>query len=194
MAQGVKIELTEQQLDWFKENFPRMTNADICAHLGFKDSHLHRLARKYGLKKSDEFLAWRDEKARKCHAVYYRLHPNQKGNAENIKQWRFKKGGNPKLTYGERFMEGIRKGQAKRRETVKVERARISFGLEQRTKLRLKRQPRKKILMRYYLRKKGYIVDDKNNIAYWTESTTRAHVLEARPKLYYSFQPYEKIS
>jgi hypothetical protein len=75
-----------------------------------------------------------------------------------------------------------------------MERARALFGLEQKTRLRVKKQPLKKIQTRYYLRKRGYIIDDPAFVAYYDENTRRALKIEARPKQqrYYDFKPLNK--
>lgn len=188
--QGVKINLTDEQIAWFIENFPKVTNAEICEHFGCKESFVHRLARKYGLTKGDEFKKWREEKARNAVKAYYRVH-TQRGNPEPIAPYRFTKGFKCKEWLGEeKFMAAIWKGVAHRKETVRVERARIAFGLEQRTKMRLKKQPHAKVCARHYLKKKGYILDEENLIAYYTDSTDRAWKMEAAPRRYYTFKPY----
>ena len=58
--------------------------------------------------------------------------------------------------------------------------------------MHLKKQPRQKIWQRCYLKKRGYILDERNNIAYYTDTTLRATRMESRPKRYYTFKPYEQ--
>ena len=101
----------------------------------------------------------------------------------------FKKGNDPRTLKG--FRDGIIRGHEKRNQIIREEKARIAFGLPQRTKLRLKRQPRPKIDERHYLKKLGYIIDNENNIAYWTETTRRAVKLELKPK-FFKYKPYEQ--
>jgi hypothetical protein len=83
----------------------------------------------------------------------------------------------------------VEKSAASRRKTFKVERARKLFGLPQQTKLRVMREPRGKTCHRWYLKKRGYILDEKELIAYWTEDTRRATILEKRPRQWYKFKP-----
>jgi len=190
--QGVKIVLTDEQVSWFIENFPKLPNAEICERIGCKESFVHRLARQHRLKKGESFIKWREDKAREGSRAYYRVH-KQKGRPECLRPYQFKKGDSPKEMQGEeKFRETIRKSVEARKETVRLERARIAFGLEQRTKMKLKRQPRAKIWARYYLKKKGYIIDDVNLVAFYTEDTDRAFKMEASPRRFYSFRPFAK--
>ena len=39
----------------------------------------------------------------------------------------------------------------------------------------------------------GYIIDEKNLIAYWTPETKRSPLLENRPRLFYKFEEYKAI-
>ena len=196
--QGVKIDLTDGQLAWFVENFPNLPNSEICEHLGCGESSVHRLARKHGLVKGESFLEWRADKAKDALRLHYKIHKHP-GNPEAIRKYRYQKGHDPRITLGEeKFREAIRRGAETRREIARVERARISFGLPQQTRMHLKKQPRQKIWQRCYLKKRGYILDEKNNIAYYTPDTHRARRLEGVSRggrkgtiaPYYDFKPY----
>ena len=57
------------------------------------------------------------------------------------------------------------------------------------TNLKIGRQPREKVLLRYYLKKRGYIVDDTERVAYYDAGTTRGKRVEARPQKWYKFLP-----
>ena len=78
------------------------------------------------------------------------------------------------------------------KKTMREERARVLFGLEQKTKMKVKKQPRQKCSKRAYLKKLGYILDEANVIAYYTPETIRAVRMEKqdRKKTYYSFKEY----
>lgn len=93
---------------------------------------------------------------------------------------------------------------AKRTETIKKqhssERARLLFGLNQRTKRHYRVGPKRKIDQRNYLKKRGYIVDDVSLVAYYTPDTNRSFILESlkrgerkgKIRTYYDFKPYEQ--
>ena len=51
------------------------------------------------------------------------------------------------------------------------------------------RQPRELIAEKAYLRKRGYLLDSENFIAYWTNDTKRAVKIEAKPR-FYMFKEY----
>ena len=64
------------------------------------------------------------------------------------------------------------------RKRYESERRRIMFGLEQKTKIHVRTEPRERLLQRNRLQRMGYIVDEKALVAYWTEGTHRATRLE----------------
>jgi len=188
MGKGKKCNFTEEQIAWLKENFADTLNADICEYLDCKETTLRLLARSLGLQKSKAHLDWRQDKARKGLKRYYLTH-KPTDNSEHLRKYCFKKGNDPRTLKG--FREGLERGHKKRNQLIREEKARIAFGLPQRTKLRLKRQPRPKIDQRHYLKTLGYIIDNENNIAYWTETTRRAIKLELKPK-FFKYKPYEQ--
>ena len=49
-----KIVLTAEQEDWLRTYFPLIENKRLMKLSGLKDSSLHRFAREFGLKKSEE--------------------------------------------------------------------------------------------------------------------------------------------
>lgn len=188
MSKGKKCIFSDEQIAWLKENFADTLNADICEYLDCKETTLRLLARSLGLEKSEAHKERRQEKARKGLKRYYLTHkPND--NHEHLMPYCFKNGNDPRTLKG--FRDGIIRGHEKRNQIIREEKARIAFGLPQRTKLRLKRQPRPKIDQRHYLKKLGYIIDNENNIAYWTETTRRAVKLELKPK-FFKYKPYEQ--
>lgn len=74
--------------------------------------------------------------------------------------------------------EIVAKRVAKRKETFRTERARVLFGLPQRTKMKVIAKPAKKVKQASYLRLRGYEVDMVRNVAYWGEGTRRAVRME----------------
>lgn len=189
MTKGVKIIFTDEQIAWVVENFADTMNADICEYLQCGETTLRLLARSLGLEKSREFYDRRSEKAKKNLRRYFLTHPPT-DNSKNLMPFCFKKGNDPRELKG--FWSGMEKMKETRRRIIREEKARIAFGLEQRTRLQLKKQPRAKVYVRHYLKKKGYIIDDEKHIAYYTDETVRAFKIESRPKRFYSFEPITK--
>lgn len=190
MSQGIKHVITDVQLSWLKENFADTPNADICEFLDCGETTLRLLARSLGLEKSKAHLDWRQDKAREGLHKYYITH-KPPGNFTRVRKYCFQKGNDPRTFKG--FRDGLERGHKKRNQTIREEKARIAFGLPQRTKLQLKRQPRPKIYQRHYLKSLGYIIDNENNIAYYTPDTTRAVKMEAGEvkRNYFKFKPYQ---
>lgn len=191
MSAGKKFHFTDGQIAWLRENFADTLNADLCEYLDCKETTLRILARSLGLHKSKAHLERRKDKARKGLRRYYLTH-KPTNNSAHLRPYCFKPGNDPRLLKG--YADGFARGQAKRNQTIREEKARIAFGLPQRTKMNLKRQPRQKIEQRYYLRQLGYIIDDQNNIAYYTTDTTRAVKMEAGDvkRNYFKFKKYEQ--
>ena len=186
MSQGKKCVFTDEQIAWLKENFSDTLNEDICKRLGCSDTTLRLLARSLGLEKSEAHKQRRQDKALKGIRRYFLTH-KPTDNSAHLRQYCFKPGNDPRTLKG--FRDGLERGHAKRNQTIREEKARIAFGLPQRTKLHLKSQPRKKIDQRHYLKTLGYIIDEANNIAYYTDQTRRAVKLESGPKRFFSFGP-----
>ena len=63
------------------------------------------------------------------------------------------------------------------------------MGVPQKTKMKVTRTPTEKIQLRYYLKKRGYIIDEVTCTAYYTEETQRAKRIEAKQQRWYSFAP-----
>ena len=188
-----KIILTPEQEQYLRDNYATVIHHTLCEHLGISTRTLVRMARARGLVKDMKAIEGqkreRISKALRHLSVIGELKITAPQNG--IKS-RFKKGFNPKEFFGEeKFNEMHRKAVETRKRTLREERARATFGPPQKTNLRVIRQPRQKIYDRCYLKKRGYILDEQKNIAYWTPDTQRATVLEARPKRFYIFKPYE---
>ena len=198
MGQGVKIVLTEKQEAWLIKHFKHTKNDEIATKFGIAPTSAIRLARKLGLKKTPQFVAkcQREmaEAAKRSHLINgtyppkgYQIPGKEKGY--------FKKGETNRQRLGpKREAERIRKATESREKTRKSERARAVFGLPQRTKLRVIPVPVAKLKLRYYLKKKGYLLDEKERIAYYTEETKRGKRIEAKQQPWYKFRPVENIN
>lgn len=193
MSQGTKVILTPEQLQWLRDHFRDTKNRDIAEHLGCGETTIHRLARKMGLTKDPEFRAECQQGAADAAQKWWRTtgqYLPRKGLPEHLRQYQFQAGEKPWMRCGdEKWKEAVRTGSEKRAKTFREEKARRYFGLPQRTRLRVAKQPREKICARWYLKKHGYIIDDTNCVAYWTEDTKRCPRLEAAPRRYYYFKP-----
>ena len=67
------------------------------------------------------------------------------------------------------------------RDTIRRERLRIKWGLEQRTKLRLGKEPRKRADYRHALKKRGYIIPvPGSREVYYTDESKRSALVERR--------------
>lgn len=190
---GIKYTLTEKQEAWLKRHFRNTKNADLCERLGISETALHRFARKLGLTKTKRFMkkmqANAAAKARESHLAF-NTYPPKGYRIPRSEEFQFKPGVRPVDRLGKRReAKRVQRSVETRRKTFRFERARATFGLPQKTKLRVKQQPRQKILDRSYLKQRGYIIDEKEMVAYWTGETRRAVRLEAKPKRYYRFEP-----
>ncbi len=191
MAKGRKTILSDDERKYFIENFPNTTNAQLASHLGLGQRTINRLAAQYHLVKSQQFYDELRIRSGKGVKVYYSLHPRPEGFCiPNSEKHQFRKGESIRTRQGDEAQRrATQKSIETRRITVQKEKRRILFGLPQRTKLRLHKQPRQKILLRYYLRSRGYIIDENKRIAYYTSSTKRGTRIERKQQPWYSFAP-----
>lgn len=162
--------LTEEQITFIRRNFATMRNQDIADALGISRSGVTNVQKIYHLRKSPEFASYLAVKAGKASNLA------RGGKALNITP------------------EVIEKRVASYRRTLREERARVVFGLPQKTKANVKRQPRRKCSQRAYLKKLGYLLDEPNCVAYYTQDTTRPVRMERNwdgKRNYYKFKPYQ---
>jgi len=160
--------LTEEQVLYVRRHFKDTTNRALAALVGCSTSTVSVIQRKYGLSKSEDHTHMMAVMAGTASL-------DARGGA----------------ALAEYTPEMIERRTATYKQHFREERARIAFGIPQKTKMKVSRQPRRKCDHRSYLKRLGYIIDDYNLIAYWTEETHRATVLEARPRQFYKFMPYE---
>lgn len=138
--------LTDKELDWLVKRYAGTDNFTLADTLGVSESTLHRLARRFGLKKSPAYM-------RKCQretaaaAKYFRdksgLNEAMRGvYSENLQKgaaYQFRRGENNRQRNGdENERNRVISAAVTRRETIRRERARIKAGLPQKTKLKLK--------------------------------------------------------
>lgn len=193
MGKTSKITLTPEQERWLVAHFKHTKNEEIGERLGISQSSVHRFARELGLTKTKQFMRKvqrnTTERAKASH-LRNGTYPPKGYRIPRSEEFQFK----PGVTNIQRLGKAgerkrVEKSAASRRKTFKLERARKLFGLPQQTKLRVMREPRGKTCHRWYLKKRGYILDEKELIAYWTEDTHRSMILEKRPRQWYRFKP-----
>lgn len=192
MSKGKKVVLSADELAWLKENFADTKNIDCAEHLGISMRTVNRVALRLGLTKSAEFKRRCQHEMTRAADRSHRLHgtyPPKGFIIPNSEQYRYREGETPEQRLGkERNEQRKRKAAESLAKTRRGERARATFGLPQRTKLRVIPQPRAKVQLRYYLKKRGYIVDDVKRIVYYDENTRRGKRIEAKPQRWYKFE------
>lgn len=186
MAKGVKHILTDKERDWLRVHFRNTKNAELAARLGISESALHRYAREMGLTKTAAFVRKTQRNAAdlaKASHLRNGTYPPKGYIIPKSEQYRFKPGETPEQRIGKRRnRQRIEKSAASRRETFRQERARVTFGLEQKTKLAVRRQPRRTVCQRNYLRRRGYLIARGSMVAYYGPGTRRSEAFESRTR------------
>ena len=192
--QPTKITLTPRQKAYLIRHYQNTKNDILMEKLGLKFSTFHRLVRELGLKKSRQFMHKCQKEcsdAAKASHLANGTYPPKGYRIPRSEEFQYKPGDKPWDRCGRRrWNRGRKKAAETWKETFMVEKALRNWGLPQKTKLRVMQTPRQKILDRAYLKKRGYILDEVNVIAYWTPETHRATRLEAGPRRFYKFAEY----
>jgi len=176
-----RITLNAEQQAWLCANFATTLNKDVAAHLGVSLRTAIRLARSLGLEKDPAWLHGVFMERQAMMAASNRGDGNA-GKANLLKYGaahRFKPGITSRERLGdERERRRIEKSAATRRETIRKERMRINWGLEQETKLKIG-HCKPKTALRYNLKRRGYIIPGRGaNIAFFTSTTNRSETME----------------
>ena len=192
---GTYHELTEKEEQWIVRHYHNTRNGDILAKFGIGESQLHKVRRKYGLKKSDRFMRKTRREAVAQSVTAFREHGESERAAERAReQWaeRKRKGdyGNVGFKKGEsnkdrmsprRYKQMVEKARQKRNETIRRDRVRIHFGMEPKSKL-VKHwdanRDWRKIHYRYQFREFGYDVEPGSNDIYYFADTERHPIME----------------
>jgi hypothetical protein len=181
--------------EWIKIHYKHTKNDVIKEKFGISDGALHRFARANGLKKSPQFMAKLRKATTDAAYLSHLKHgtwPEKGYRIPRSEEYQFRVGHKETRT-----PEQIARSAETRKQTIKEDRARIMFGLPQKTKVKLTKQPHKKICQRTYLRKLGYIIERGSDIAYYTPETRRSETFENRKYgdknyQYFDFRPYDK--
>ncbi len=176
-----KIVLTPRQEAWLVRHFRNTKNAELAERLGISETSLHRLARALGLKKTKRFM-------KKCQAATSAAaklshlrngtYPPKGYIIPGSELHRFPKGGRKETEAQKR--RRIQKARETRNASIREDRLRVRWGLEQRTRLKLNPQPAKARLQRHYLRKRGYHIARGSMACYYDENTKRSRKIENR--------------
>lgn len=185
------IVLTEQQEAWLAKHFKHTKNAEIASRLGISERSVNRLAKRRGLTKSKQFIrktqleaAAKANESNRINGTY----PPKGYKIPRREEFWFKKGESNIDRFGvKKNAERIVNNTQSRKETFRLEKARALYGLPRQTKLQVIKRPRRQIDMRYYLRKRGYIVKRGSMIVYYNENTNRSLELESRPRTGFTF-------
>lgn len=191
-----RIVLTPEQEVWLTKHFKHTKNADVAQKLGVSLRSVNRLAERRGLKKSKQFITKCQENATaKAHESNLRngTYPPKGYRIPNSEKGQFKKGEKPIDRLGaKKEAERVAKAAESYRKTWRLEKARALYGLPRQTRLRVVKRPTEQIAQRYYLRKRGYIVERGSNTAYYTAETKRSVELESRPRSGFTFLSVEQ--
>ena len=204
-SKGKKVHLTDEQLEWFIRWFPVTENKRLMKASGIKESTLHRLARTYGLKKSEVGLR----------RILVRSAQKNKRKMEENGYYASKRGKQPSeatMRGVQRMWEEIREGKRlsplqslkkhhprkyqlwrkhkgeSRKELIRKERMRAKWGLERKTRLiTVVMQPYRKsqTAHRFSAKKRGYILGDSclegsghRYVIYYDDMTNRSEKFE----------------
>lgn len=179
-----KIVLTEKQEAYLRRHFQDTDNEYLALVLGISQTTLHRYARAWGLKKTRAHCKQMQREAAaaaKASHLANGTYPPRGFIIPGSERYRFKAGHKEGKVAKRRR---IRAATESRRHTIQKERARIAAGLPQKTKLRLTAQPVEKVKDRYYLKKRGYILDEETATAYYNAETKRSPKKEATARHY----------
>lgn len=186
------IALTDKQLAWLDKHFKHTKNEEIAEYLNISPRSVGRIAKKRGLVKTKQFIHKCQLEAAAKAQVSHRVngtYPPKGFKVPNREKYLFQKGVRSIDRIGaKREAERVAKVAESRRQTFKLEKARALYGLPRQTKLSVIRRPRKQILMRHELKKKGYIIERGGFIAYYDENTRRDMRLEAKPMTGFTFK------
>lgn len=177
-------DLTQEQLEWLKENFGSTKNQELANELGTSPRSITRMARELGLWKTKEFISAMQRNASEHGARVNRANGGNAGTKNLLvygKAYRFKAGeSNRDRMSEEAFKEMNRRIGESRKETFRKEKRRVLFGLEQKTGLRVVQCQKEKISLRNNLRKHGYEIARTSNEAIVSDNTRRSAIMETR--------------
>lgn len=170
--------LTEEQKEWMRRWFPEEENSRLMKMSGMSHSTLHRFARELGLTKSDTDI--RRIKKRQARHIkrlcekngYYDSlrgrQPSEACRQATAKMWQEIRDGERlhpaaivKRENPRKYRQWMKRKSEQRKKAIRLERARLAFGLERKTNLKgvvLKKYTRSQACHRHNAIKRGYIL------------------------------------
>jgi hypothetical protein len=200
-----KIVLTDEQRAWLFQWYPEVENARIMEASGLRHATLHRFAREFGLKKSEQGMhGIMKRQAKLCKKIceqngwYASLRgkpvseATRQGTAKMWQDIRDGKREHPILIMKRknptRYRRWLKNKSEECKETIRKERLRATYGLKRKTKLRvvvLYKYTKSQTAHRYNALRRGYYVmedcseqsGERYNI-YYDEQTQRGERFE----------------
>lgn len=182
------IEWTEEQLNLLCQNYQTETNEQLAQRLGISTRTLRRKAKKLGLAKREPVT-----KTKQIEDLVRDMYPNHSlkeiAAQANI-SWRTVRRMAVQMELTRTPEEESRMRSRIRTSLIKSERRRITFGLEQRTNMKLVCNL-ERIQLRSKLKGYGYIVFKGNNTIYYPSELKRHPVREEHArKVGIKFEPW----
>lgn len=197
MGSTTKIVLTPEQEAYLVKHYKNTKNDVLMERLGLKFSTFHRIVRQLGLHKTKQFMRKMQHEcseAAKASHLKNGTYPPKGYRIPRSEEFQYKPGDKPWSRCGKRkWAVGRKKAAETWKKTFLIERCRRINGFPPITKLKTGTTPRQKIADRSYLKKRGYVLDEANIIAYWLPTTQRAIRLENRPRRYYRFAQFPDL-
>lgn len=170
--------LTEEQKEWLRRWYPEVESSRLMKASGLKFSTLHRFARELGLTKSDDGIKGiRKRQAahikRLCqkNGYYDSLRGRQPSEAcrqATAQMWQDIRDGKRehpaaimKRENPRKYRQWMKRKSESRKKTIRLEHARLTYGLERKTRLRcvvMQKYTRSQSCHRYNALKRGYIL------------------------------------
>lgn len=195
--------LTEKEVAWIVKHYQHTKNEDIMQKFQIGESQLHRVARKYGLKKSRQQTNKNQRNASEAAQVVCKRYGIYEETARRMKEkmadmlsrgeripGSFAPGVTNLMRLGaKRYAKVVEKSRQTRNETIRKERIRLHWGLPQKSKMHLTfdgydEHHRKKAIHRHLFRRHNYIVERGSDDIYYDEETERRPQMEANAPKY----------
>lgn len=142
--------VTQEQIRYLEEHYPDTPNEVLAEQLDLSPYTIRAKVTKYGWRKSKEYISRQRTQIARDNKFYDRLNL-----PENLKK----------------------RGEAIRRR-YQDERERIRAGLPQKTRYLVRTVSLKQANQRFYLKSRGYIINDDIRVAYYTPETKRCPRIE----------------
>ena len=180
---------TDEEVAYLKQNYCKKLNPELSLIMGRTAVSIRGMAQRLGLLKTIEqrleCQRIATAEAKKSNTGYC-SEKKRLQILEASRGTRFKKGHKCSLN-----KEQTEKRIKTLKETIRKERRRAMFGLPQKTRLKVFKQPKVRSWLLYKLRKRGYIVSDDKKTVYYNKETRRITILEAHIQEKFGVKLYE---